>query len=136
MAKISFKGNIGKKDAVLRTVGEGENKYSVCDFFICENIGVKGTDSERGVWYKVTLWRGYADKLHQYLKSGRYLMVEGDVSREPHVYTSGNSVRSYVEVNAREITFLDNKGKQEAASPEDAEGEIETTTGAEEDTPW
>lgn len=131
MAKITFDCNIGKKDAILRTVGEGENKYSVCDFFACENVKTSNGE-KRGVWYKITLWRGYAEAMAKYLTSGRFLMVEGSISKEPHVYTKDNAVKAYVEVNADKIRFLDNKGKPEEITPEDADSEVETT----EETPW
>ena len=131
MAKITFSGNIGKKDAALRTVTVGDKQVSVCDFFVCEDN--RTAETSRPVWYKVTLWRAYADKMAQYLTSGRYIRVEGAITKEPHVYPVGNVMKAYCEVTADEILFLDGKGKQDTATPEDAK---ETEAVSTEETPW
>ena len=94
--KISVKGNIGA-DAILRTVGEGENKFSVCDFNIAENRTQKD-GSVKTTWTKVTIWRGYAEKMAQYLTKGRYIRVEGEGDVETYV-TSGNQINGRVHIN-------------------------------------
>lgn len=94
--KITVKGNIGS-DAILRTVGEGEDKFSVCDFNIAENKTDKN-GNKKTIWTKVTLWRAYAEKMAQYLTKGRYVQVEGEGEVETYV-TKGNQIAGRVHIN-------------------------------------
>lgn len=114
MAKITVKGYIGT-DAELRTVGEGEGAYSVCDFRIAENITRKNGDT-RTVWYKVTLWRKYAETMAQYLKKGRKVQVEGLLDNDPKVYTGkDNTIHAYNNIQATDIDLLDAPRNDEEA---------------------
>lgn len=94
--KITVKGNIGA-DAILRTVGEGESAMAVCDFNIAENKTMRD-GSVKTTWTKVTLWRGYAEKMAQYLKKGRYVQVTGEGEVETYV-TSGNVIAGRIHIN-------------------------------------
>ena len=112
--KIVVKGNIGA-DAILRTVGEGENKFAVCDFNIAENKPTKDGGTKT-IWTKVTLWRAYAEKMAQYLKKGRYVQVEGEGEVETYV-TNGNQIAGRVHINRNVSIDL---GFDRPAQPEDA----------------
>lgn len=116
MAKITVKGFVGN-DAELRTVGEGENTYSVCDFRVCDNIK-RRDNSTRAVWYKVTLWRKYAEVMAPLLKKGRKVQIEGTVDDEPKVYTTKeNQIRAYVNIQATDIDLLDAPKTDEDEAP-------------------
>jgi single stranded DNA-binding protein len=112
--KIIVKGNIGA-DAILRTVGEGENQFSVLDFNVAENK-TNGDGSKKTIWTKVTLWRAYAEKMAQYLKKGRYVQVEGEGEVETYV-TNGNQIAGRVHINRNVSIDL---GFDRPAQPEDA----------------
>lgn len=116
--EVTFIGNISK-DAVLRQVGPEGNKYSVLDIWVGENLGRSNTpDTEnKTAWRKVTLWRGYADKMAQYLKKGRRIEVRG-FAGEAKSYTRGNEIVSYLPVNASRIYFMDSK-REEDLPPEE-----------------
>lgn len=116
--EVTFIGNIAK-NAELRQVGPEGAKYSVTDIWVGENLGRSNTptDDNKTAWRKVTLWRGYADKLAQYLIKGRRIEVRGFAGEAKH-YMRGNEVVSYVPVTATKIYFMDSK-REENLPPED-----------------
>lgn len=136
--ECTFIGNIAK-DAVLRQVGPEDSKYSVCDIWVGENLSRSNSTSEetKTAWRKVTLWRGYADKMAQYLTKGRRIEVRGFAGEAKH-YMRGNEVVSYVPVSAQKIYFMDSR-REENLPPEEvlneqpAEAAIAVT---DEDTPF
>ena len=116
MAKITVKGFIGA-DAELRTVGEEGNTYSVCDFRICDNVKLRN-GTTRAVWYKVTIWRKYAEVMAPLLKSGRKVQVEGTIVDEPKVYmTKDNQARAYVNIQGDDIDLLDAPKTEDDEAP-------------------
>lgn len=116
--ECTFIGNIAK-DAVLRQVGPEDAKYSVTDIWVGENLGRSNTpeDAKKTAWRKVTLWRGYADKMAQYLTKGRRIEVRGTAGEAKH-YMRGNEVVSYVPINATKIYFMDSR-REENLPPEE-----------------
>lgn len=126
---INFIGNIGK-DAQLRKVKVGEREDSVLDMWVAENIK-KRSGNEKTLWHKVTIWRGYAETMAQYLKKGRKVFVAG--TAEASYYVKDGAIHPYIAVQASELRLLDAK-KDEDLPPEDVETEVEETVA--EDTPW
>lgn len=122
---ITFMGNIGK-DAQLRKVKVGENEVSVLSVWVAENIK-KRDGSTRAVWHKVTIWRGYAEAMAQYLKSGRLVFVTGTAEAKSYT-TQDNRLVPYIDVQASEIKLLDAKKPEEDVPPEAAV--------TDEETPW
>ena len=135
--ECTFIGNIAK-DAVLRQVGPEGNKYSVCDIWVGENLSRSNTEGEgKTAWRKVTLWRGYADKMAQYLTKGRRIEVRGFAGEAKH-YMRGNEVVSYVAINADKIYFMDSR-REENLPPEEVLNEepVEAAVAVDpEDTPF
>ena len=124
--KCTFKGNIGK-DAQLRKVHNGDREDSVLSFWVAENKK-KRNGEQKTLWHKVTIWRGYAETMAQYLKEGRKVFVTGE--GEAKCYTNKqNQIVPYIDVQADEIELLDGK------KPEDTPPEVEETE-VEEGTPW
>lgn len=121
---ITFMGNIGK-DAQLRKVKVGENEVSVLSVWVAENIK-KRDGSTKAIWHKVTIWRGYAEAMAQYLKSGRLVFVTG--TGEAKTYTKDNRLVPYIDIQATEIKLLDGKRPEADVPPE-----VEAT---DEETPW
>ena len=118
--KTNFIGNIGK-DAVLRKVHNGEREDSVLSIWVAENIK-KRDGSTKTEWHKVTIWRGYAEKMAQYLKAGRKVYVEGTAKAAS--YTKENQIVPYIDVQASELRLLDSKPEEEVP-PETAEEALE-----------
>ena len=122
---ITFIGNIGK-DAQLRKVKVGENEVSVLSVWVAENIK-KHDGSTKAIWHKVTLWRGYAEAMAPYLKSGRLVYVTGTAEAKSYT-TQDNRLVPYIDVQASEIKLLDGKKPEEDVPPEAA--------ATDEETPW
>lgn len=124
---ITFDGNIGK-DAELRTVKVGVEDTKVCSFWVAENIQ-KRDNTTKTLWHKVTLWRGYAEKMAQYLKKGRHVLVEGYAEAKTYT-TNDNRIVPYIDVQpglGGKVRLLD-RNTTEELPPE--------TETAEEATPW
>lgn len=136
--EVRFVGNIGK-DAVKRTVGEPGSEYSVTSIWVCENIQ-KANGTELKVWRKVTLWRGFADKLTPYLKKGRRVEIDG-IAGETKFYTnSENKVVPYDDIRCTKLTFMDSK-RPDTDTPPETEPAAEVvaqgyTEANQEETPW
>lgn len=127
--KITLIGNIGK-DAQLRKVHNGEREDSVLSVWVAENIK-KRSGEVTPVWTKVTIWRGYAEAMAQYLTKGRKILVEG--TGKPAFYTNKqNQVVPYLDVQASNIELLDGK-KPENTPPEEESNPEEI---AEDAMPW
>lgn len=136
--EVIFIGNIAK-DAELRKVGPKDNEYSVLDIWVGENLGRSNTpeDESKTAWRKVTVWRGYAEKLAPYLLKGRRIEVRGNAGETKH-YVKDNEIRSYLPVNATKIFFMDSK-KEEGLPPEEVvaqEPAAEAVVISEEDMPF
>lgn len=108
--KANFIGNIGK-DAVLRKVHNGDREDSVLSIWVAEN-NKKRDGSTKTEWHKVTIWRGYAETMAQYLKAGRKVYVEGTAKASSYT-TQDNRIVPYVDVQASELRLLDSRPDEE-----------------------
>ena len=128
---INFDGNIGK-DAVLRTVKVNGEDTKVCSFWVAENIG-KRDGSKKTLWHKVTIWRGYAEKMAQYLKQGRHVLVEGYAEAKTYT-TQDNRIVPYIDVQpgmGGKVKLLDRASEELPPEVEAATEDVGT-----EETPW
>ena len=89
-----------EKHVIMGNLGrEPEMRYTpagvpVTDFSVAVNKRYTNKDGERierTTWYKVTCWRKLAETCAQYLKKGRTVIVEGDLTAE--AYTDGTASR-------------------------------------------
>lgn len=128
---INFDGNIGK-DATLRTVKVNGEDTKVCSFWVAENIS-KRDNTTKTLWHKVTLWRGYAETMAQYLKKGRHVLVEGYAEAKTYT-TQDNRIVPYIDVQpgiGGKVKLLDRANNDEL--PPEAEAATEVSEG---ETPW
>lgn len=115
---ITFEGFVGK-DTVLRTVTNGDRQDFVCDVWVAENLSARNSDNQKTLWHKVTLWRGYAEKMAQYLKKGRHVLVIADRAEAKFYTTADGVIRPYIAItNIDKIRLLD--GRPQEAAPETA----------------
>jgi len=123
---ITFDGNIGK-DATLRTVKVGGEDTKVCSFWVAENIS-KRDGSNKTLWHKVTIWRGYAEKMAQYLKKGRHVLVEGYAEAKTYT-TQDNRIVPYIDVQpgiGGKMKLLDKNTAEEVPPEAEAAADMET----------
>ena len=108
-----LQGNLAT-DVRLRTTATGKE---VASFKLAVNRPGKDAGADF-VWVKV--WNGSAVACNQYLAKGSPVLVDGSI-RTSRV-GEGADIKEYVEVNARQVTFLSRRnGNGEAPAAEGAE---------------
>jgi single-strand DNA-binding protein len=125
--KVILVGNLGR-DPEMRYTPSGQ---AVTNLSLATNrrfTDSSGEQRDETVWFRVAVWGKQAETVHQYLRKGRQVLVEGrmvaDESGNPRVWTrqDGSPAASY-EVNAQTVRFLG--GKDDAVgvgAPDDAAG--------------
>jgi single-strand DNA-binding protein len=123
--KIVAIGNLGR-DPEMRYTSDGT---PVASFSMATNRRWTGADGERKTattWLRVSVWRGLAETVNQYLKKGRLVKVEGYLNADPEtggprVFTrnDGSAGASY-EVTARDVLFLDTPGGGDQGGDDEA----------------
>jgi len=98
--KVIAVGRLGR-DPEMRYTPQG---HPVCNFSVATDVG--WGDNKTTVWFRVTAWRKLAETCNQYLKKGRQVLVEGELS-EPKPYQGrDNEWRASLNLTAREVRFL------------------------------
>lgn len=92
---IHIAGHIGK-DPETRYTADGQK---VTTFSVATNIRRGG--NEDTIWWRVTLWGDRWDKMLPYLTKGKPVMVGGELTRKPEIYTDKNGLQ---QVSALDIT--------------------------------
>jgi len=106
-----LKGNLAT-DPRLRTTATGKE---VCSFKLAVNRPGQDAGADF-IWIKT--WNGSATACNTYLKKGSPVLVDGEI-RTSRV-GEGDSMKEYVEVNARSVQFLATRnGGNDAPPPTD-----------------
>lgn len=92
---IHIAGHLGR-DPETRFTADGQK---VITLTVATNIRRGGNDET--VWWRVTLWGDRWDKMLPYLTKGKPVMVGGELSRKPEIYTDKNGTQ---QVSALDIT--------------------------------
>ena len=100
MNKITLIGNVGKQDAELRYLPDGT---PVASFSLATTKKTGSKDVT--IWWKVTIWRTFAEKMAQYITSGKPLIVFGEVDQIRLYQTKDGTMASSNEVTADTIQF-------------------------------
>ena len=108
--KLVLVGNLGR-DPVMRYTPDGT---PVADFSLATNRTWNNSAGERQeevTWFTVTVWRGQAEVVNQYLSKGRQVLVEGRLKPEVRIWTGDDGVaRAQYEVTAETVRFLGGNG--------------------------
>ena len=111
MKTISIAGNIGK-DAVTRSTQSGD-KVTGWTVAVEERNG----QEKRTIWFDCTLWGKRGEALAQYLTKGGKVAVSGEMSTREH------EGRTYLTVNANQVTLLGGKSdRQDDSRQQDSGG--------------
>ena len=99
------------KDAVLEDRNVGEETVKVCNFNIAENKATNKKDAQGKTIYKteyhrITLWRRQAEALVPYLKQGKRIFAEGEVTAEAWM-NRNQQVQPVLHFNSPTIQLLD-----------------------------
>ncbi len=106
MKNITIAGNIGK-DAVIRTTPNGDK---VTGWSVAVEERVSGGD-KRTIWFSCSLWGKRGEALAQYLTKGGRVAVAGTLTTREH------DGKTYLEINANEVTLMGGGDKRDDAPP-------------------
>jgi single-strand DNA-binding protein len=82
-----------------------------------------GEEQKETTWFRIVVWGKQAESCHEYLSKGRRVLVEGERLRvSPYLKRDGQPAAS-LELTARTVRFMDNKGSNGGSMPE-AAGEL------------
>ncbi|MCA9397247.1 single-stranded DNA-binding protein [candidate division WWE3 bacterium] len=102
-------GNVGRiDDPGLRYTQSG---IAVMSFSVAvtEKWGKGNERQEKTTWYKVSMWRGLAEALAQYITVGTQVMVVGNVETDAYM-NNNNQPAASLKLTARDIQLLGTKG--------------------------
>ena len=100
MNKITLVGNVGKQDAELRYLPDGT---PVASFSLATTK--KTGQKETTIWWKITIWRIFAEKMAPHITSGKPLIIFGEVD-QIRLYQNKDGVMAFsAEVTADTIQF-------------------------------
>ena len=111
--RVTLIGNAGK-EAEYKTLEDGTPvaKFSIAT---TEIYRLKNGDTQsRTDWHTIVAWRGLASLVHQFIKKGSLLCIEGKLHNRQYSDKEGNN-KYLTEIVAEQILLLDKKEKAESA---------------------
>ncbi|NLG29163.1 MAG: single-stranded DNA-binding protein [Chloroflexi bacterium] len=103
--KIIIIGRLGR-DPEMRYTTDGT---PVTSFSVATDrkwTDASGQPQSRTTWFRVTAWRRLAETCNQFLKKGRMVFIEGEIS-EPKPYQGNDGTyRATLDVTANTVKFL------------------------------
>lgn len=103
--QITLVGNLGN-DPELRTTPNGT---PVCNFSLAVNkqwTNRDGEQSEKTVWFRVTVWQRQAETVARYLHKGSRVLVVGEVEEASAYVNKAGEPAATLEVTGRTVKFL------------------------------
>ncbi len=134
--KLVFVGNLGR-DPEMRYTPGGQ---AVTNLSVATNRRYTNSDGqqvEETTWFRVAVWGRQAETVHQYLRKGRRVLVEGrlvpDENGNPRIWNrqDGTPAASF-EVTAQRVVFL---GGREEGGP-GGEEEFDEVPESEDEIPF
>jgi single-strand DNA-binding protein len=124
--KVILVGNLGR-DPEMRYTPSGQ---PVTNLSVATNrtyTDNAGSQVKETVWFRVTVWGKQAEAVHQYLRKGRQVLVEGrlnpDDNGNPRIWNAQDGTpRASFEVTAQTVRFLGGQGDAGAAAAADEPG--------------
>ena len=83
-----------------------------------------GEKKEETQWHRVTVWSKLAEALHEYLKKGKQIYVEGRIQDREHTGKDGVK-RYYTDIRADRVTLLGGGKRDEPSSRRDSDARAE-----------
>lgn len=124
--QVAISGNLGRDSELRRT----QTGFSILSFSVAVNERKK--NNQTGEWSDYTNWVGVsmfgtrAEKLHDYLKKGTKVCVQGKLRYSE--WERDGAKKSKIEVIAYEIELMNKPQNQEANKPQNQEAiEVEAT---------
>jgi len=123
---VTILGRLGR-DAESRFTPNGDKVTTL----IIASTGRK-SGKEETIWWRITLWGDRFDKMLSYLKKGSSIIVTGEITNKPDIYTDkeGTARVSSLDVRAETIRFSPwGKGGDGSSSNKTEEKQGEHTSG-------
>lgn len=114
--KVILIGRVGQDPVGTQTK---TSNIPLASFSIATNKEWKDTNGEkkkRVTWHKIVAWRKKSEIVLNYLRKGSSVYVEGEITKREYEDKEGNH-RETVEIEAKEIIFLDSKNSLTTAEP-------------------
>lgn len=98
---VTIAGHLGRDPETRFTA----SNQKVTTFTVATNTRRGGKDET--IWWRVTVWGERFDKMMPYLKKGSAIIVVGEITKSPEIYTDqgGQPRVSSLEVTAESIKF-------------------------------
>lgn len=110
MKQITIAGNIAKEGVSRRTqTGEPVMGFSVA---------VNDMRTKKAIFFDCSMWGKRGDAIAKFLKKGTKVCVSGDFGVREH------EGRTYMTINANEVTLMGDGKKQDGASNDFDEGPV------------
>ncbi len=112
--KVILIGNVGA-DPEIRTFEDG-SKVARINVATTERVYNPNTQerSERTEWHRVTVWRGLATVVEQYVRKGTQVFVEGKI--RSNEWTDANGQKRYgIEIVADSLNLLGRRDQNQGA---------------------
>jgi single-strand DNA-binding protein len=124
--KVILVGNLGR-DPEMRYTPSGQ---AVTNLSVATNrtyTDNAGNQVKQTVWFRVSVWGKQAETVHQYLRKGRQVLVEGrlngDENGNPRIWTAQDGTpRASYEVTAETVRFLGGAGGEAGGAPAEEGG--------------
>jgi single-strand DNA-binding protein len=117
--QITLVGNLGN-DPELRTTPNGT---PVCNFSLAVHrqwTNREGEQSEKTIWFRVTVWQRQAETVARYLRKGSRALVVGEVEEANAYLNREGEPAATLEVTGRMVKFLGGDNVQDEGSEEES----------------
>lgn len=110
--RVILIGHLGRDPEMRYT----QNNTAVCGFSMAMNRKIKDREDEV-TWVEVTAWSRIAEVIHQYVKKGDPLMVEGRLTLDEWDDKTSGEKRRMLKVTAENVQLMGQAGGGKKADP-------------------
>ena len=116
MLNMTFTGNVGNEPE-LKYTSTGD-PLAVTTFSVAINNGKTADGQDRQpTWVRVTVWRGLAEVVAQYVKKGdKVTITANQIKANAWLDKQSGEARASIEVTAREVDFSGNRREERSGN--------------------
>jgi single-strand DNA-binding protein len=116
MLNLTFTGNVGN-DPEMKYTSNGD-PLAVTTFSVAINNGKTADGQDRQpTWVRVTVWRGLAEIVAQYVKKGdKVTITANQIKANAWTDKQSGEARASIEVTAREVDFSGNRREEHSGN--------------------
>ena len=116
MLNLTFSGNVGSEPEMKFTASG--DPIAVTTFSVAINNGKTADGQDREpTWVRVTVWRGLAEIVAQFVKKGdKVTITANQIKANTWLDKQSGEARASIEVTAREVDFSGNRRDERSGS--------------------